>query len=286
MILRNRVIWSDNGVLKDISDAVNNHISGTKVIPIVAAQDYIYLGSDAPFNHRWFELGVVNALASKIEVALWDGSQWVDAVEVIDLTLDSTGLKTLAQSGRMVWVPNRQKTSWSRDDTKDHANNVITGLGTVTIYDLFWARLKFTGDLTAGTELKYLGWKFAGDEDLYSLYPEFDTTEARERFKPGLTTWDQVHFEAAKQVLRDLKSTQVITSENQVIEWEVLKLPSVYKTAELIFSNFGEDFQEERKLSIDRYKKAMQADLFNVDQDGNAELNVRDLTFRTGRLVR
>ena len=273
-------------MLKDVSDAVNNHASGTLILPLVAAQDYIFLGADAPFNHRWIELGAVNDQASAITVAIWDGNAWIDCAEMIDLTKDSAGTKTLAASNRLIWVPDPFKTGWGRDDTKTSSGREITGLGAARIFNLFWARLKFSGDIKATTELKYLGWKFANDEDLYALYPEFDTSSARERFKTGTTTFDQMHFEAAKSLLRDLKAAQVITSENQVIEWEVMRLPAIHKAAELIYAALGSDWADERKLAIESYKRAMQVDLFNVDQDANARLDVRESSFRQGRMLR
>jgi hypothetical protein len=287
MILRNRVIFSDNGTLKDLSEALNNHVSGNATLPIVAAQDYLFLGADAPFNHRWVEVGTANTNAAKVsEIAVWDGTKWTACAEIIDDTLNSAGTIGFSKSGRLAWVPDKNKPGWSRDDTQAVSGAEITGLETVKIYNLFWVRIKFSADMSGTTALSYLGWKFANDEDLYNLKPEFDTTEARERFKTGITTFDQVHFEAAKQVTRDLKSAQVLDSENQVIEWEVLRLPAIYKAAELIYSGYGSDWEKERLLALEEYRRAMKVDLFNVDQNANASLDVYESNFRQGRLNR
>lgn len=286
MLLKNRVIWSDNGTLKDVSDLLNNHISGTQTLPIVAAEDYIYLGSEAPFNHRWIEVGTVNTADCRITVALWDGATWRNAVETIDLTLNSAGTKTLSESGILAWVPDKNLPTWSRDDTRDTSSNIITGLGNVTIYNLYWARLQFSADLLAGTTIGFIGHKFANDEDLYSLYPEFNTSEAKTRFKTGLTTFDQVHFEAAKAVIRDLKSQDVITSGNQLLEWETFRIPAIHKAAELIYNAYGLDYDEDRKLARTNYKEGLNVDLFNVDVNENASLDIKELSFRTGRMLR
>lgn len=287
MILRNRVIWSDNGVLKDLSESLNNHVSGSSVIPFVAAEDYLYLGADAPFNHRWFEVKVVNAATAKIsEIALWDGSEWKPVVEIIDDTLNSTGTVGFSKSGRIAWQPDRFKTGWARENTNENGITRIPGLGGVTIYDLYWARIKISADVTVGMELAYLGWKFANDEDLYSLWPEFDQTVAKNRFKSGITTWDQVHFEAAKQVIRDLKSQQVLDFEGQILEWEVLRVPAIHKAAEIIYSAYGSDFTVERQEARNRFKESMKVELFNIDRTQDADLNVKERSTRTGRMYR
>jgi len=286
MILQNRVLWSDNGTLKNLSLIMNNHISGSQVLPIVGSQDYIYLGSDAPFNHRWVEVKVANTDSLSIAVEYWDGKNWVQCVEVIDETVNSAGTASLNKSGFITWVPNRKKTGWSADDTNDGNGNVITGLDSVTIYDLFWVRLKFTGSASGTTELSFLGHKFSNDEDLFNLYPEFETTEAKERFKDSLTKWDQLHFEAAKQIIRDLKSNRVINSGNQVLEVDVFKLPSIHKVAELIFSAYGTDWEKDKQQALVEYKRAMAVDLFNVDLDQDGRLSSVESKARAGMLYR
>jgi len=287
MILRNRVIWSDNGTLKDISENMNNHISGDQVIPIVAAEDYIFLGSDAPFNHRWIEIETVNDTASRISIDIWDGDEWQAAVEVIDQTLNSAGDTTLARSGRLIWVPDKYEPGWLRDDTTNESgSDTITGLGNVTIYDMYWARLSFSADVNVLTELSFLGYKFANDEDLISIYPEFGTSEALARFKDGITNFDQVHFEAAKEVLRNMKATQIIRSENQVLEWEILRTPAIHKAAELIYSAYGTDWLEERTLAITRFKDAMKVKSFYTDQNFDATLSPVELNLRVNRMER
>lgn len=287
MILRNRVIWSDNGTLKDISEVLNNHISGTQVIPFVAAEDFLFLGADAPFNHRWVEVSVANVLTAKIsEIALWDGNAWQPAVEIIDGTLNSAGTVGLSASGRIAWVPDREESGWASDDTFVSAREQVTGLGAIKVYDLYWARIKMSADITLTTTIAFMGYKFANDEDLYSLWPEFNSTEAKERFKTGITTWDQVHFEAAKQVIRDLKGDQVLDFEGQILEWEVLRVPAIHKAAEIIYNAYGSDFEEERQSARNRFKEAMKVDLFNIDRNNTGGLEPKERSFRTGRLVR
>lgn len=287
MILRNRVIWSDNGVLKDISDVLNNHISGTAVIPFTAAQDYLYLGAAAPFNHRWVEVKTVNALASKIsEIAIWDGNTWEPAAEIIDQTLNSAGTLSFSKSGYVAWVPDKSHANWSLSDTSIDGEEFVTGLGSIKVYDLFWVRIKLSADVTPGFELAFLGYKFANDEDLVSLWPLFNTSEAKTRFKSGITTWDQVHFEAAKQVISAIKGEQIADMEGQILDWECLRLPAIHKAAEIIYGAYGSDFADEQADARKKFIDAMKVDLFNIDRNRDARLDPEERTFRQGRLYR
>lgn len=287
MLLKNRVIWSDNGTLKDISDVMNNHISGTKVIPFVAAQDYLFMGAEAPFNNRWIDVLVANDQVSTLGVDIWTGKQWVAVAEVIDLTTDTaTQTKSLAQSGRIAWVPDVNQATWSRDDTANSTGAIITGLSSVKIYGLYWARIRFSADLKLTTELSSITWKFANDEDLYALYPEFISTDAKNRFKNGITTFDQIHFEAAKQVIRDIRGDQIADFEGQLLEWSVLREPSIHKAAELIYLAYGSDWKEEIDIVKNRYRESMKVELFSVDTNANAILETKERQIRTGRLIR
>jgi len=174
MLLTNRVILSDNTVLTDLSINLNNFKSGTETVVLVAAEDFLFVGSDLPFNHRYLDIGTANSNASVLSVSLWDGDTFSAAVDTIDET-DSSGV-TLAQSGVFSWKLDKNK-NWSRKDTED-----VTGLTTLTIYHLFWARFAVSADLSGGTTLNTVGNKFSSDADLGVLYPELVTSDAKNRF--------------------------------------------------------------------------------------------------------
>ena len=144
MILKNRVIWSNNGVLTELSMVMNNHISGSKIFDVNGSQDYLFLGSDAPFNHRWVEVKVANTASLALGVDYWDGKEWVPVAEVVDETVDATGAKSLSQSGMITWVPDKKKAGWSRDDTKILARMLLPDL----------ARLQFM--ICSGSDLDTL----------------------------------------------------------------------------------------------------------------------------------
>lgn len=282
MIMSSRTIFSDNGTLLDLSVALGNFKTGTSVLGIVAAQDYLYLGSDFPFNHRYIDVSVVNAATSSISVHLWSGSAWVQAYDIIDQT--SVAGVTLAQSGILSWSPGEDDT-WSREST-NIGGEQVTGLTTVSIADLYWARLTFSGNLSGTTALEFVGHKFSDDNDLDIFYPLLTPTAVMAQFKAAKTSWKLQHIQAAEEIIKDLKKTQIIKSENQILDWEIFRDASVHKVAEIAFNAFGKDFYENRDAARAIYKEELKNAIYKVDQDQDAKLSVAERKVTQGRLYR
>lgn len=286
MILNNRIILNDNAVLKDLSVNLNNFKSGTENVVIIAAEDFIFIGGDLPFNHRWFEVSTSNANASVISVDLWDGNKWKPAVDILDQTI-VTGA-SLGQSGHINWALNKNE-SWLRDDTIDNGET-IPGLGDVaspiTIYDLYWARISFNNDLSAGTALKFVGHKFADEVDLGVLYPELILANTKVQFEAGKTEWKDQEFAAARSVIKDLKSKKLIVSADQILNWQVFTEATIHRLAALIYRGFGDDWVDNRKSARDDYKDALSVAISNVDENRNARLDPFERTEPQGFLER
>lgn len=280
--MSSRTIWSDNSVLKDLSVPLGNFKSGTQVMPIVAAQDYLYIGSDFPFNHRYIDVSVVNSSASSITVHLWDGSNWIQAVDVIDQT--SVAGVTLAQSGVISWVPSDDNT-WSREDTNNDGDQ-ITGLTGVDIRDLYWARLTFSNDLLAGTALEFIGHKFSDDNDLEIHYPDLTRSAVKAQFKAGKTDWKLQHIQAAEDIIKDLKKRNIIKSANQILDWEEFRDASVHKVAQIAFNAFGKDFFENRDAAGVQFKIEMDKAIYRIDRNNNATIDQAERKYTEGRLYR
>lgn len=265
MLVNNRVIHSDNGTLRDLSVALNDLFASNSTLDIVAAQDKIYLGSDLPFNHRHIQVSTPNDQAATIsEVAIWNGSEWVPAVDVKDGT--AVAGVTLAQSGILSWVTDREE-GWNREQSTED----IAALSTLKIYDLYWVRLTFSANLKASTALSYVGHKFSNDSQLSGYYPDLNRSATKTAFAAGKTTWDEQAILAAEEIIRDLRKAELIQSPAQIANWEMLQEASVHKTAEIIVSAFGEKYEENRELARKRYEEAMEslAILPAIDKDAD-----------------
>ena len=266
MLHNNRIFWSDNATLRDLSPNLNEVLSGSEVIPFVAAEDYLFIGSDLPFNHRYIDVKVVNDEASVASVALWNGSSWESAVDVIDQTALSG--KTLARSGIISWVPDRRK-SWS----KEYSTENIAALSSLRIYDLYWVRIAFSADIKATTEINYVGHRFSNDTDLFGQYADLDDSDLLDAFDTGKTTWNDQALIAAEYIVQDLREMGIVCSKNQILDWQVFKNASVHKTAEIIYRNFGKDYLENMQNAKAAYKASLQVKAYNADQNQNATLD-------------
>lgn len=280
MIMSSRVIWSDNGVLKDLSVTLGNFKTSTQAIAFTAAEDYLFIGSDFPFNHRYVDISTANAAATGLTVALWDDTAWITAIDLIDQT--SVAGVSLAQSGIFSFFPDDDK-GWYRDDTNNDSAT-ITGLTGVDIRRLWWARLSFTNDWS-GT-LNFIGHKFSDDADLEVLYPDLTRSAVMAQFKSGKTDWKLQHIQAAEDIIKDLKKRNIIKSENQLLNWELFKDAAVHKVAAIAFNAFGKDFFENRDAAQVEFKKEMDRAIYHIDQNKNATLDDTERVAPEGWLFR
>lgn len=283
----NRIIHDDNGTLVDLTKNLSEYNTGTGAIPIVASEDKLYIGSEFPFNHRFLAFDTANTAVSVVsDIEYWDGDEWKSVVEIIDES-ETSGGATFGQDGIISWTPNKNDV-WARDDTVDSGGTEsITGLGDVTIYDLYWARLTFSADLDAGTILKFMGNKFSDDLDLAAEYPALDNNTVRDRFQSGKTDWEEQSLRAADYVINDLRIKQVSLSKDQILDWHLFKNASIHRTAAIIYNALGKDFQENQKLAMEKFHKAMNLKNFGLDTNRNATLEpVEKLGILEGTLHR
>ncbi len=267
MLRNNRIIWKDAATLKDLSSNLSNPLTGTEVVGYVAADDALYIGSDLPFNHRWFEMSVVNDQASVASIEYWDGSSWIAAVDIIDETIAVAG-KSLSQSGIISWAIDRDQSSWVREDKASD----ISDLSTLKIYDMYWVRVKFSADLKTTTAFKYIGHKFSSDTQLFAQYPALAKTALMAAFTSGKTSWNDQAFEAAEYIIQDLREMGTIWSKNQILSWEIFKNASIHRIAMIVFVAFGEDYENELKAATKRYGECLQLKSYEVDQNENGIL--------------
>lgn len=260
-----RVFFSNNGNLTDISKTVNNAInSDSATIDFVNGEDYIYIGSPIPFLNRYFHISTANDQAATLTVEIWNGSTWNSAVDVIDDT-DSAGV-SLATSGVVQWTTDRD-TSWALIGTTED----IPTLSTLRVYNMHWARLNFSADLKATTAFNYLGWKFSSDADLAAIYPDLALAATLDAFSSGKTNWNDQHILAAEILIADLIRQHYINSGNQIFAYEQFNFAAIHKVAEIIFDAFGDNYADQKVSAMKNYKLHLNQGVFVIDrnQDGH-----------------
>lgn len=203
--MEHRLLYSNNGVLTDLSTAVSSYHVGESAISFTNTEDAFYLGSSHPFNCIFLKLKVASVAGLGVSVEYWSGSEWIAPVELLDET------NGLMNSGYLTWQINRFKTSWSMDSTQTSSGGTkVTGLGSVNIYDKYWCRIKLA---TSGSfTLSWIGHQFITDNDLYSEYPEFRSTSLKSAVEAGKTTWEEQIVIASRIIIEDLIQRRIIVS--------------------------------------------------------------------------
>lgn len=277
-----RVLYSDNGTLTDYSVNLDNYHAGNATFSYVKDEYAIYIGSDLPFNHLYFKLSSVNTESANITVQYWDDDQWRDVVD----TLDETSLSgaTLGQSGFVTWTPDEDYL-WTRESTNSNGEEV-TGLTDVVIYDLYWIKITFSASLTADVVIDWVGNKFSIDEDLYSEFPEFNSTSFKTAYESGKTDWEEQHITAGKILIQDLQKRNVIESEGQILERRVFTLASVQKVAQIIYSSMGDDFADQAKDAKNEYLSRIKLLNFRTDLNKNARIDIMEKKLKVRNFYR
>lgn len=280
--LNNRVIFYNGTSLVDVSDNLNDYLN-SETISNLTASKYIYIGSELPFNHRFLNVSTVNTNASLTSVHVWGGESWKQAVDILDGTLDSTQTKSFSKPGIISWSVAKED-GWYKKDTDRMTGS---GLETLKIYDLYWARISVSAAHSSGAAANYIGWKFSDDSHFGVYYPDLNTNGVKTQFASGKTTWNDQHHEVASIIVRDLTMRQNadIVSPNQIIRWEWLSEASNHRLAELIYNSFGPDGEKQRDAAQKKYKESLMLAVTQFDMNGSTRLE-HDEIFGSLDLVR
>lgn len=278
MFINNRVIYSDNAVLTDISALLSDPYDGEKAFVWVAAQDALYIGSDLPFNNRFFMAKKKNTIAGTVSVAIWTGEEFTAAEDVQDFT--SVDGIPFSRSG-MIRFALPANVGWSSVyDSTD-----ITELDDVTVKAKFWAKLTFSAAFDF--ELEYLGFRFARDADLNTYYKDLLTERSKTAFNGGVSmpNWDKVFVMAAEEVISALRKRELIWSGNQILDPEQFTAASCHKLAEMAYGPGALNQPDKVEFAQAKYREAMSLLTFGVDKNMNGRLDL-DENKATGRLMR
>ena len=156
--LSQRVIRDDI----DISAAVNSYAyENAATMDLPTSGDYLYIGSEVPFNNLWFQLHTANNTTTQVAIDTWWGQQWTPCVDIVDETAVS-GV-SLAKHGRIQWSLDDLK-GW---DCEDRSADV-PGLENTKIYNMYWARFSWNNGVPP-TTLRVNPLETCGREDLAAV---------------------------------------------------------------------------------------------------------------------
>lgn len=262
-----RVLFNNVEISKEVERLDTSSFSMTYVVG-----DFIHIASDFPFNHIFIKPGTIkNVINASMKVEYY-GSGWNEAVELRD---ETNGLKT---EGFIEFTPNENK-GWTMEDAS------TAGL-TKVIYEKYWMRISFNVDLTAAIDLSFMGHKFSDDTDLFMEYPIFNDSNFLSAFKSGKTTWEEQAVKAADLICMDLMKKSVIIGPEQILDRKKFIGASVCKTAEIIFTAFGNDYLEQKKTSREDYYHRLDLSQYAIDTNGDGILSPIELRTKQGWLSR
>lgn len=279
-----RIFFDNNGTLSDFSTELENYHNGTALIDYTLSQDAIYIGSELPLNSLFLDVSSVNSIAAAPTLSYWDGQQWREMVEVIDET--ATNGVALAKSGHLTWTTDKQY-GWTAEDTvKQDDTEQITGLGSVTVYDLYWLKITYSASVTNTTELSFVGPKFCEQADLKGEYAMLGNSTFISNYESGKTTFDREIVLASRIIIEDLIDMAVIQNGDQLLDRRKLRYACVSKVAEIVFNNLGDDYENDTKKAKSEYKQRISKKNYKADFNANARLDEQEKRITTGGLYR
>jgi len=278
MLNRKQRVLLDNGgaSLVDISAVVNRHTeNGAKVINI-DENHAIYIGSELPFNHRWFEFGAANDVAAILSCAIWNASIWEPVSDMLDGT-DVDGA-TFGKAGAVSFEPDVDKPGWALQYKSQDINALSTG---PQIINLFWMRVTLSGAVNVLTSIQYIGQRFSTDQDLFDLYPDLNRTNLMAAFAAGKTDWTEQGITAAEYIVDDLRQRHALVRREQIMDTTILKEACIHKTAEIIYRGLGNGHLDNRILAAKDYSTAMRKDFYELDLTGDGRASGAEKTWST-----
>lgn len=275
-----RVWFSDDGTLSDISLKVQEDVA--TVIPFVAAEDFLYIAQDVPFNNFYLEMDTANTATSTVQVQTWANNQWSDVVNTLDGT-DVAGA-TLGRDGVIQFIPDRDDSWTFVSDTTKETDPDFGLTSALTIYDKYWLRVKFDNDLDVGTAIRKLGYAFTTDQALMEIDPEIDNYLGS--WGSGKTDWSEQIMLGSRIVAADLKGKGFIENPGQLLRMaDGIHDATAFRTLSLIYSKLGPGYDFQRQNALTEYDKLMRAPL-TVDKGRDGRADAGELNNTTGGLVR
>lgn len=264
-----RFFLKKGSTFTDYSASIREFKTGSDVIDLTTT-DYFYIAQIMPFNHLYFKFATVNDQAANIVLEYWDGNNW----RVVANFLDETQLSgaSFGQDGYISFIPDRNY-DWHQDDTVlNSGTEHITGLGSLSIYDMYWMRISFSADLNALTAIRWIGNKFSDDNDLYGLHPTLNRSDLLSSWESGKTDWEEQHVLAAQEIINTLRKKESIYSPGQILDRYEYRLCSIAKTAEMVYTGLGNSWENEAEKAMKKYNELMSFRNKRVDQNSNARL--------------
>jgi hypothetical protein len=266
---KQRVLWSDAGDIIDLSADLNSFRTGTAVMDLEGATDAIYIGCEAPFAHKFFDVKVPNDGIGAVTVELWDGSAWRAVIDIVDGT--AVAGASFAQDGTISWTVDPDHSGWQQSLDSTDVEGLEDG---PRVLNLYWMKLTYSGDFLPATELAYIGDLFCDDDDLETRYPDFRHQNLKTAFGgSSKVDWQEQCAAAGEEIVRELRRRDLIKRREQIIDTSLLNIPATHLAASIIYGGLGTNYVAHASRAIEHYRGTLDLNYFEVDtnQDGTID---------------
>lgn len=274
-----RIFSIDNTVATDITLATQDKNAYT-AIPMVYNEDYVYIGQELPFNQLFMEVKAANTASSVLSVEVWNGS-WDSVAETIDGT--SSAGKTLAVSGNVQFTLDKNSSWLYLPDTSEAG--ATFGLTGVKLYNLYWARIKVSASLSAGTQIRRISYKFTTDDKLEELDPNLDTY--RTAWDSTKTEWLDQILDASSRIAEHFKTSGIISGIQGVLRIDsTIFTATAYRALSLVYSGLGKEYADAKKDALGEYNGLLEGFKLKLDANADGVVNDQASAVSYGRLIR
>lgn len=281
---RNRlfVFFDDNSSFSDFSNEAQDYARDTFALPIVAADDFLYVGFTKPINSFYIEMSTANTATTVMSIdSFKEASSTFTAV-----TGFSDETNGFTRSGFIRW-----------DRATKSANDIISEETTTINSQLaFWYRISFSIDLDVGTIAQGLNLVLADDNDIKNR--DFELVSDTRKFPGSQTSHILTHVAARDAIMQLLKRREFLTRTsgsnfvNDLLIWDLmdssqLREAATWKAIALIYDNLSDkvDDKESEKSgkALNKFKMAFDLYLLEVDanNDGVTDPIEQDTNSRT-----
>lgn len=275
--MRDVVIYSDNGSLEDLTTTLNTRTANSKAFTFTASEDAIYIGSLNPFTSKYLRQTVQNSNASDLTLQYWDGDTWRDASHTRDET--SPAGTPFASSGYVSFTTDKRY-CWKKEDTTDNGSESVTGLGGITLYNMYWVKLTYSADIDM--TLDWVGDMFCTDEQIRDMSPRVLESEFMDDWESGKTDWEDQRAISSDLLISEMQTINLDTP-NMLLDKSELYLPAIYRTLAVIYNEMGDDERAERYMNrVD----VLLRQSFTKDVNGDGIASKSETGIKTKRMVR
>jgi hypothetical protein len=279
-----------NATAQAVEDALRL-LTGLATVDVISnATGYLvsFTGISAPELLTITPTALVTSVTSKPKFEYWDGTSWIDAVDVLDSS------RGFYQHGMAQYSLKNDYSICEITETDSDSTGIPRQLVGLGINNCYWVRMSF---VTTGiydvpnplTKIKQICYAFTITSYVNGVDvegPTFYEPISDMTGESNKSDWVREIIHASEEMILDLKRVGFIKSSGQVIEFDELYLACTYKTLMHIYYQLGKAYAEKRSIMSNKYEKALSSKALTFDSDKDGKLDRNEYQATSTRMSR